>query len=90
MKNVLAGVFAAALGAGLVASPARAECSPESLMAKVGTLTDLLTRQMQLPSGRRQAVAVRMRETMARHPATVHDCDGVCAAYDELIAQARG
>ncbi len=73
----------------LAAVPARAEgCSPEALMTKVGTLTELLAGQMQQPAKVRRATAERMRAAMRGMPAA-GGYDGVCSAYDALIAQVR-
>lgn len=82
--GVLAGFAVAWCGA------ARAEsCSPEQLMAKVATFSDLLEHKMQAPLASRRAAAARIKGVMKRHQAAPTGYDGVCEAYDDLIDQLR-
>ncbi len=82
--GVLAG-FAAAWCGGAQAE----SCSPEQLMAKVATFSDLLEHKMQAPPASRRAAVARMQEVMKRHPAAPTGYEGVCEAYDDLVDQLR-
>lgn len=79
----------AGLAAALPGAAGAEPCTPQVLMAKVGTVTELLERQMQQPARGRRAAMERMHAAMRRHEAGVADYQGVCDAYDDLIAQLR-